>query len=166
MRILFFAIAACLACQQAYALDERSASRIVRDYSETIACQLGDTSYRAHAIRKGDDDLSGLGSIYVVHWRGDVNCYGGAGTVSDQFTVVEQRDMRTSTPTIVTDLEFPDLEFAAQEERSSVTDIKVDENGTLTIAGFKYGDSDRQNDPRQRVIYRIGFDGSKFYLHR
>src|SRR5688500_10521945 len=62
---------------QAHALDDQIAERIVRNYSEAIACQISHTSYKAVEIQQGGPDPKDLGTVYVVHWKGDIGCVGG-----------------------------------------------------------------------------------------
>lgn len=157
MRKLVVALAVSLVAQQAHALDERTASKIVRNYSEAVACQLEESSYKAFEIQQGDVELNGFGSVYLVHWQGDVGCSGGNGTVTDNFTVVEHRGFMSADPVVVTDYEFPDLPLA------TVTDISAD-SGLVRITGLRYGPNDEQHSPSQRVVYRIKFDGSAFVM--
>ncbi|WP_454258362.1 hypothetical protein [Pseudoxanthomonas mexicana] len=157
MRKLVVALAVSLVAQQAHALDERVASKIVRSYSETTACQLEETSYKAFEIQQGDPESNGFGAIYLVHWQGDVGCSGGNGTVTDNFSVVEHRGFTSADPIVVTDYEFPELSLA------TVTDVSA-ENGVLRITGLRYGPNDQQHSPSQRVVYRIKFDGTAFVM--
>ncbi|MGB3393786.1 MAG: hypothetical protein WA956_00350 [Stenotrophomonas sp.] len=157
MRKLLVAIAACLVAQQAHALDEYTASRLVRNYSEAVACQIEDSSYKAFEIQQGDPESNGLGAIYVVHWQGDIGCSGGNGTVTDNFSVVEHRGFMSADPVVVTDYGFPQLPLAA------VTDISA-ENGRLRITGVSYGPNDQQHRPTKKAIYRIKFDGDSFVM--
>lgn len=93
--IVFLTIAAIT--MSAYAADERDASRIVKKYSEAVACQLEGISeyqknqYKAVKINPGEADLGGMGAQFVVYWEGDVGCAGGNGTIVPNFTVVEHR---------------------------------------------------------------------------
>ncbi len=157
MRKLVVALAVSLVAQQAHALDERTASKIVRSYSEAVACQLEETAYKALEIQQGDPESNGLGAIYLVHWQGDIGCAGGNGTVTDNFSVVEHRGFMSAPPIVVTDYEFPELSLA------TVTDISLD-NGLVRITGLRYGANDGQHRPTQRVVYRIKFDGNAFVM--
>ena len=157
MKKFVLALVASFAAQQAHALDERSATKIVRSYSEATACQLEGTSYKAFEIQQGDPESNGFGGIYLVHWQGDVGCSGGNGTVTDNFSVVEHRGFTSADPIVVTDYEFPELSLA------TVTDVSA-ENGLVRITGLRYGPNDQQHSPSQRVVYRIKFDGSAFVM--
>ena len=157
MRKLVIALAVSLVAQQAHALDERTASKIVRNYSETVACQLDEASYKALEIRQGDAESNGFGSIYVVHWQGDIGCAGGNGTVTNNFSVVEHRGFMSADPIVVTDYAFPELSLV------TVTDVSA-ENGLVQITGLRYGPNDGQHRPSQRVVYRIKFDGTAFVM--
>lgn len=157
MRKLFAALAISLVAQQAYALDERTAIRIVRNYSETIACQLEEVTYKAFEIQSGDPDSNSLGSIYLVHWQGDIGCAGGNGTVTNNFSVVEHRGFISADPIVVTDYKFPEIPLV------SVTDISV-EDGVIRIDGFRYGPNDGQNRPSKRAVYHVSFDGNSFSI--
>ena len=157
MRKLVIALAISLVAQQAHALDERVAAKIVRNYSEAIACQLEEAKYDAFEIQQGDPESNGLGAIYLVHWQGDIGCSGGNGTITDNFSVVEHRGFTSADPIVVTDYEFPTLSV------STVTDIS-EENGLLRITGLRYGPNDQQHRPSQRVVYRIKFDGNAFLI--
>ncbi len=157
MRKLIVALAVLLITQQAHAHDEYTASKIVRNYSEAIACQLYDTSYKALEVRQGYPDLNGLGTVYLVHWQGDVGCSGGNGTIINNFSIVEHRGFMTADPIVVTDYEFPEISLVI------VTDFSV-ENGLVRISGLRYGPSDERHHPSQRVEYRIKFDGNAFVM--
>jgi len=157
MRKLVVALAVSLVAHQAHALDERTASKIARNYSEAVACQLEEASYKALEIQQGDPESNGFGSIYLVHWQGDVGCAGGNGTITDNFSVVEHRGFMSADPIVVTDYEFPELSLAA------VTDVSA-EKGIVRITGLRYGPNDEQHRPSQRVVYRIKFDGSAFVM--
>lgn len=157
MRKLLFVLMLSLVAQQAHALDERSASRIVRNYSETVACQIDETTYKAFEIQQGDTELDGFGSLYVVNWQGDIGCAGGNGTVTENFSVVEHRGFISAEPIVVTDYNFPELPLV------TITDLTV-EAGLLRISGLRYGPDDRQHNPTQKVVYRVKFDGTEFAM--
>ena len=157
MKKLLVAFLVTFAAQPAFALDEYSASKIVRSYSEAVACQLHEATYKALEIRPGDSEFGELGAMYLVHWQGDVGCSGGNGTITDNFTVVEHRGFSSADPIVVTDYEFPDLSLA------QVTDVSV-ENGVVSVEGLRYGKDDRQHNPTQPVSYRIKFNGDAFLL--
>jgi hypothetical protein len=141
----------------AFALDEKSAIKIARNYSESIACQLEETQYEAAQVNEGDSEQDGFGALYVVYWTGDVGCSGGNGTVMPNFTVVEHRGFTSADPIVVTDYEFPDLRI------NNVTGFSS-KNGVLRIEGLAYGKNDQQGQPNQRVVYRLRFDGDKFVM--
>ncbi len=141
----------------ALALDARQAVRIVRNYSQAIACQLEETDYKAVEVRAGDAELGGYGALYVVHWAGDVGCAGGNGTVLDNFTAVEHRGFMSSNPVVVTDYEFPELRL------NRVIGFSVSK-GVMRIEGLAYGANDEQHRPTQRVVYRIRHDGDRFVM--
>jgi hypothetical protein len=144
---------------QAHALDDQIAERIVRNYSRAIACQISHTSYKAVEIQQGGPDPKDLGTVYVVHWKGDIGCVGGNANITENFSVVEHRGFTSATPIVVTDYDFPELPLI------SVTEVSA-ENGLLRIVGLRYGPND-QDHPSQRVVYRLRFDGSGFVMdHR
>ncbi len=148
---------------QAHALDERTASRLVRDYSETIACQLDDRSeyqknqYKAIELNNGAPDLNGFGAQYIVYWEGDVGCSGGNGSISPNFTIVEHRGFMSASPIVVTDYKFPDLDFV------QLTNISGS-NGVVQIEGVTYGPNDQQHYPQKQVAYTVKFINGEFKI--
>ena len=139
-----------------FAADERSAAQIARKFSETIACQIQDTQiqrnqYKAVKVLQGDKDLGGLGDIFVVYWEGDIGCAGGNGTVTANFTIVEQKGFSTVPPVVVFDYTFPELDLA------QVTNISG-KSGSLQINGIAYGPNDQQGYPTKRVAYNLKLD--------
>lgn len=157
--VLFSAIA--VIALTANAADERDASRIVKKYSETVACQLdgvGDfqkSQYKAIRIRSGEADLDGLGALFVVYWEGDVGCWGGAGTLAKNFTVVEHSGFASAAPIVKTDYKFPELDLA------TLTSISG-KNGLLVVKGMAYGSNDQQHSPTKSVAYTLKLVDDKF----
>lgn len=157
--VVFLSIAAI--AMNAYAADERDASRIVKKYSETVACQLegiGDyqiNQYKAVKISPGAADLGGMGAQFVVYWEGDVGCAGGNGTIGPNFTVVEHRGFMSAAPVVVTDYEFPDMELVRLTSISG-------KNRQLIIKGVAYGPKDQQHSPTKVVSYTLKLVDNKF----
>lgn len=145
----------------AYAADERDASRIVKKYSETVACQLEGISdyqknqYKAVKINPGMADLGGMGAQFVVYWEGDVGCMGGNGTVVPNFTVVEHSGFSSAAPVVRTDYKFPDLELVRLTSISG-------KNGQLVIKGITYGPKDQQHSPTKVVSYTLKLVENEF----
>ena len=157
MRKLLVLSVAALVAQPALALDDRSAARIVRNYSEAIACQIEYTDYKALEIQSGDPESNGLGAVYVVYWQGDIGCAGGNGTITQNFSVVEHRGFMSADPVVVTDYDFPELNLVA------VTDLSVNQ-GLLRIEGLQYSANDHKLNPSQRVVYRVKYNGESFVI--
>ncbi|MDZ4202856.1 MAG: hypothetical protein U1C96_12015 [Gallionella sp.] len=157
--IVFLFIAAIT--MNAYAADERDASRIVKKYSEAVACQLegvGDyqkNQYKAVKINSGEADLGGLGAMFVVYWEGDLGCAGGNGTVLPKFTVVEHTGFSSADPVVITDYKFPEIDLVR------LTSISA-KNGQLIIKGVTYGPKDRQNSPTKAVSYALKLVNNEF----
>ena len=145
----------------AYAADERDASRIVKKYSEAVACQLEGVSeyqknqYKAVKINPGEADLGGMGAQFVVYWEGDVGCAGGNGTIVPNFTVVEHRGFMSAAPVVVPDIKFPNMELVRLTSMSG-------KNGQLIIKGVTYGPKDQQHAPTKIVSYTLKFVDNQF----
>lgn len=150
--IIFLSVAAITI--SAYAADERDASRIVKKYSEAVACQLEGISeyqksqYKAVKTHSGAPDLGGMGAQFVVYWEGDVGCAGGNGTIVPNFTVVEHRGFMSADPVVATDIKFPDMELVRLTSMSS-------KDGQLIIKGVAYGPTDQQHSPTKVVSYSL-----------
>lgn len=149
----------CIAAINVVAADERIASKIVKKYSEAIACQISDTQtqknqYKAVKIATGDSDI-GLGETFVVFWQGDVGCLGGNGTVVPNFTVVEQRGFSSVDPVVVTAYKFPDLDLV-------ILTSFTGRDGLLTIKGVTYGSKDQQGWPKKSVSYTLKLADNAF----
>lgn len=143
----------------AFSADERTASNVVKKYSEAIACQIQElqyqkNQYKAVKIIQGDKELGGLGDLFVVYWEGDVGCMGGNGTVVPNFTVVEQRGFSSVPPVVAPEYKFPDLDLA------QLTSISG-KNGILQISGITYGANDQQHQPTKKVSYTLKIDQEK-----
>ena len=138
----------------AYAADERDASRLVKKYSETVACQLEGISefqknqYKAVTVKPGFADLGGMGAVFVVYWEGDVGCQGGNGTIVPNFTVVEHSGFSSAAPVVRTDYKFPELPLVRLTSISG-------KNEQLVIKGVTYGSNDRQHSPTKVVTYTL-----------
>lgn len=146
-----------LTAVQSFAYDERDASKLVKKFSETVACQLADDlkdQYKSVKIAADDKDI-GMGAMYVVFWYGDVGCSGGNGTVTPNFTVVEHTGFSSTAPIVMLDYKFPDMPLVA------LTSFTV-QNGILNIKGVTYGPNDNQHQPKTPVTYRLKFVDGKF----
>lgn len=154
MKKLLLGVVVSVAALNANAFDERDASRLVRNYSEIVACQLDDAAeyqksqYKAIKLKDGDPEMYGLGELYVVFWEGDVGCSGGNGTITPNFTIVEHSGFGSANPVVVDSYKFPDLDLA------KLTGISG-ENGLLKIQGLAYGGSDMQHNPSKKVSYTL-----------
>lgn len=141
---------------QSFAYDERDASKLVKKFSETIACQLGDDlkdQYKSVKIAADDKDI-GMGAMYVVFWYGDVGCSGGNGTVTPNFTVVEHTGFSSTAPIVMLDYKFPDMDLVFLSSFTA-------QNGILNIKGVTYGPNDNQHQPKKSVSYRLKFIDGK-----
>lgn len=163
MKKIAVGLLASVCALQAHAFDERAASRLVRDYSEIIACQLDDISeyqknqYKAIELNNGDPEMNGYGALYIVYWEGDVGCAGGNGTIIPNFTIVEHRGFMSASPVVVTDYKFPDLDLVELKNISG-------SNGVIQIEGVTYGPNDKQHHPQKQVTYTIKFVNGKFKI--
>lgn len=145
----------------AQAADERTASAIVKKYSETVACQITELAdqknqYKAVKIDPGMADMDGFGAKFVVFWQGDMGCSGGNGTAVPQFTVVEQSGFMSVPPTVMPDYKFPLLEIV------HLTNMSVTKNGLLLLTGVTYGPKDQQHIPTKVVKYSLKLVGYEF----
>lgn len=162
MKNIYFSIALFTVSCSAHALDERSAIAIAKKYSETIACQLENnadrpTQYKAVRIDHGDSEMNGLGAKFVVFWQGDKGCAGGNGTVTPNFTVVEQAGFASADP-IVIDYKFPDLDLVFLK---TMTATKA---GLLLLTGTSYGPKDEQHRPTKSVKYTLKLVDNQFVM--
>lgn len=157
MQKLILALAASLIAQHAQAHDGNAASRIVQKYSEAIACELSEKAPNALLVQQGDPEFQGVGSVYLVHWRGDVGCSGGYASVTDNFSVVVRRGLYSVHTIVTDDFAFPKLPLAI------VTGMTI-ENGVIKIEGLNWKADDPYHQPSQPVLYRIKFDGAAFML--
>ena len=144
---------------QSFAYDERDASKLVKKFSETVACQLEDAGqqkeqYKAVKLASDDKD-TGQGAMYVVFWYGDLGCSGGNGTVTPNFTVVEHTGFSSTAPIVMLDYKFPDISLVSLSSFTA-------QNGVLNIKGVTYGPNDNQHQPKTPVTYRLKFVDGKF----
>lgn len=129
-----------------HAANEQDASKLVKKYSETVACQLNtsdlqENQYKAVMVKPGFEENNGMGRVFVVYWEGDFGCAGGNGTVVPNFTVVEHSGFMSVAPVVKTDYKFPDLDLVRITSISS-------KNGRLLIKGITYGPKDPQSSPK------------------
>jgi hypothetical protein len=161
MRKMICLLAIMIFSFETYAFDGLTASKVVRNYSETIACQTNGVNqkeqYKAIEVNSGIQELGGLGNIYVVYWKGNVGCYGGNDTFIHNFTVIEQRGFSSIPPIVVTEYYFPNLEL------ESLTGFSGGK-GILKIQGISYGPNDNENNPTQEVTYTIKFINDEFVI--
>ena len=161
MKRLIASLSIAVISMSASAVDERDASRIVKKYSDTVACQLEGISeyqknqYKAVKINAGFADLGNLGAQFVVYWEGDVGCSGGNGTITPNFTVVEQSGFSSAAPVIQTNYKFPEMDLV------KLTSLSV-KNGQLIIKGVTYGPKDPQHQPTMPVSYKLKLDNDEF----
>jgi len=156
----------------AHAFDEKDASALVKKYSTTIACQLpsvledsGDqeadsfkNEYKAVKVNPGDLESGGLGAMFLVHWSGDIGCYGGNGTVTHNFTVVEHRGFITTSPVVIT--EYAPIALDIEK----ITHFQAKKGGLVIVEGVDYGENDQQYQPTKRVAYTLQFKVDKFVV--
>lgn len=154
----FFSVGLSLAAiaTSTFGADERSVANVVKKYSEAIACQIQEVQYQKNQYKsvkvlQGDKELGGLGDIYVVYWEGDVGCAGGNGTVTPNFTVVEQNGFSSVPPVVVTYYKFPELDLVR------ITGF-TGKNEQLLISGVTYGPNDQQGYPAKKVSYTLKLD--------
>jgi hypothetical protein len=154
-----FAVVLCLVAIAAssFASDERSAAKIVKKYSEAVACSITEVQYQKNQYKtvkvfQFDKDSYGMGDVFVVYWEGDVGCLGGnGGSVVPNFTVAEQNGLTSVTPVVVTDYKFPKMAMVRLTSFSG-------NNGQLQISGLAYGPNDRQGEPNKKVSYTLKLD--------
>lgn len=149
----------------ANAATEKEVAKIVKQYSETVACQILEVAdepkqYKTLLVQEGfniegEKDRNGIGALFLTYWAGDVGCAGGNGTVTPNFTIVEQRGFQSANPVVTLDYKFPELEMAY------FTDFQV-KGGIVTIKGLSYGEKDRQHNPTKKVTYRLKFGEGGF----
>ncbi len=143
-----------------HAANEQDASKLVKKYSETVACQLNtsdlqENQYKAVMINPGFAEHNGMGRVFVVYWEGDFGCAGGNGTVVPNFTVVEHSGFMSVAPVVKTDYKFPDLDLVRITSMSS-------KNGRLFIRGITYGPKDPQSSPTKVVSYTLKLVENEF----
>lgn len=153
MKKSFFGVFLCTITLSAHALDAKTAAAVVKQYSETIACQITEIAdqknqYKAVKIDSGDS-TDGLGTKFVVFWQGDVGCSGGNGTVVPNFTVVEQSGFSSADPVVMPQYKFPDMEIV------NFTSMSANKNGLLVITGLAYGPKDQHHFPTRAVKYSL-----------
>lgn len=139
----------------ALAFDEGKAARLVRDYSETIACVFEDSTYKA--VKVVGDASDQMGDQYVVHWYGDVGCGGGSGSSGSVFTVVEVRAF--NTPVVLPKYEMSDMHIVEVTKFSGG-------NGRIFIDGLAYGPNDTQRNPTKKMSYTLKLDFDKFVIEQ
>ncbi|MET3515624.1 hypothetical protein ABIC63_003408 [Pseudacidovorax sp. 1753] len=150
LSVFVLSLLAAVGCKAA---DLKEVSRIAKRFSETVACQLEDVAgqkdqYKAVKVKPGLSPGDNLGEIYVVYWQGDFGCSGGNGTITPNFTVIEQAGFSSTAPTVQLDYKFPQFDVAV------VTGISGG-NGQLVIKGLAYGPNDRQHVPSKPVSYTL-----------
>ena len=157
MRNLVIALSLTAIVTLTFAADERTAANVVKKYSEAIACQITEVQrqknqYKSVKVLQADKELPGLGDIHVVYWEGAVGCPGGnGGSVTPNFTVVEQNGFESVPPVVVTDFKFPELALV------QITSFSA-KNEQLLINGVSYGPSDLQGAPTKKVSYTLKLD--------
>lgn len=139
----------------ASAADERQASNIVKKFSQTVACQLGDVKNQYKAVKLTASDENGIGAQFVVFWEGDISCMGGASTATPNFTLVEQAGFSSVAPIVRLDIKFPELDLVYLTSMSA-------KNGVLSIKGITYGPQDQQGNPKKLVSYNLKLNENKF----
>ncbi|WP_288843386.1 hypothetical protein [uncultured Deefgea sp.] len=141
----------------AYAATEKEAERLVKKYSETVACQLEETKYTA--VKVESESVNGLGDIFLVHWDGDIGCGGGNGTVLSNFSMVSQRTPQGGRALIVDgEAVLPEMDIRYVQNLS----IK---NGVISIKGVAWADNPKsQADITKPVSYKLKYvsDDGKF----
>lgn len=157
MKKILLTTTSLLFINSSFAADDAKISRLVRDYSETIACQVDGEGepgelkqYSTVRLSEGYSAEDDLGSKWLVYWAGDVGCSGGNGSRQPQLTVVAINGFR-NTPVVDTSYKLPDTNLV------QVTEMKSDQ-GTVTISGLAYGDNDTQHTPRKKITYKFKFD--------
>ena len=150
-----------VAVSNVYAAGKQDASAVVKQYSETVACQLAGISeyqknqYKAVEIQPGMSHTDSFGAIWVVFWEGDLGCNGGNGTIIPNFTVVEHSGFGSADPVVKTEYKFPKMSMARLTSFS-------EDNGKIHIKGVTYGPDDRQHSPSKVVSYTLQLDGYNF----
>lgn len=140
--------------------DENDASRLVQDFSETVACQVESVfegnplQYKAIQVIEGMDSADGYGATYVVHWIGDYGCSGGNATSVPQFTVVSRSGFASADPVVRTDQE------ASRDLTINVVTAFYagDAEGVFHVEGLGYGPDDLQGNPETYTHYKVEVD--------
>jgi hypothetical protein len=131
----------------AHAFDKADAEKLVKTYSETIACDTSD--YEAVKVEENK---------YVVLWNGDVGCSRGSGgaTIVPNFTVVASSGSIISDGFfVVPDYKMPDIDLVEVRKFYG-------KDGEIFIEGITYGKNDRQHSPSKKVSYALRLDYSNF----
>lgn len=160
MKKLIFSLFVSISTVSAYAATEKAAEKLVKKYSETIACQLEETKYTA--VKVSSREVNQLGDVYLVHWTGDIGCGGGNGTGDiSQFTMVVERSPSVGSRLIIDgDAKLPELDIRY------VKTISI-KDGVIYINGFAWADNDSAHNPTKPVSYKLKFvnengDSGKF----
>lgn len=148
----------------AYSFDEMSASKLARNYSELVACQITEAEYQKNQyksiqIKEGMDKPDGYGAMYIVYWEGDVGCQGGAGTIYPNFTIIERSGFSSADPVVV-NRDFPEIDLLHATEISG----KI---GEIRIKGLTNTGTDLPpQNPTKEVSYTITFEDDQFHLQQ
>jgi len=137
----------------AYAFNESDAAKLVKSYSQTVACQLEETKYKAVKVSGKPGETEEWTDQYVVLWDGDFGCAGGNGTVVPNLTVVEVHGF--STPVVLPDYKTPELPLVQIDKFSG-------KDGSITLGGLGYGDKDQQHEPTKRLSFTLKLGKSGF----
>ncbi len=132
----------------AFAFNETDAVKLVKAYSEIVACQQ-EQKYEAVKVA-GAPDVSEMDDMYVVFWEGDFGCYGGRATGGrPNFTVVKIAAF--NIPVVLPDYEMPEMDLAF------VTKLSI-KNRIFFIEGVTYGPEDNVINPTKKVKFTLKFD--------
>lgn len=156
------ALTLAFASSEVSAFDKNDAASLVKKFTETTACQVGDRNedkplqFKTIQLKEGMDTVDGFGVQYAVFWTGDLGCYGGRGADSPHVSIVERSGFGTADPVVkIDDYELPD----AIASIAHVTDFYgSDFKKQFYIKGVKYNPDDRQISPTREVSYLVEVD--------
>ncbi|MBR9754441.1 hypothetical protein H2O77_09665 [Cobetia sp. 4B] len=155
------------ASSEVFAFDKDDAASLVKKFTETTACEVGDRDedkplqFKTIQLKEGMDTVDGFGVQYAVFWTGDLGCYGGRGGNSPHVSIVERSGFGSADPVVkIDEYELPD----ALKNIAHVTDFYGNDfKEQFYIKGFKYNPDDHQINPTREVSYlvKVGYSGMK-----
>ncbi|AGH81276.1 hypothetical protein PCNPT3_06690 [Psychromonas sp. CNPT3] len=133
------------------AFDNRDAVNLVKKFSSTVACSINDDSYKVVKTR-GEKGIDESDDQYVVYWEGDLECFGGRGTINPVFSVVLISGF--NDPVVLTKIKQPRLPLVC-------IDYMEKEGELLNVYGIAYGSNDNQGNPNKKMKFSLNLDDMK-----